>query len=371
MRIASFNLENLFSRARALMGDMEAGPNSILQAFAEFNERTEKSVYSDADKTRFLEIIKLMGLEKSDIGEFAILRQNRGKFLKRPLDGVPVIVASGRADWMGWLELATVAVNELAIRHTAQVVHDVKPDVIAVIEVENRIALSRFNDTLLKAAGLRHFDHLMVIDGNDARGIDVGVMTRNRYAIGSMTSHVDDPLPGSRGKEKLFSRDCPVYEILGTGGQRLLLLVNHFKSKSGLPGPANAKREAQAKRVRRIYLDLVASGEKNIAVVGDLNDYPGSRPLSSLISTDLKDISELANFDDGGFPGTYGGSTASNKIDYILLSPALQAKVKGGGIFRKGMWPGTRPRKWEIYPTLTKAIEAASDHGAIFVDLNL
>jgi endonuclease/exonuclease/phosphatase family metal-dependent hydrolase len=371
MRIASFNLENLFSRARALMGDMEQGPNPILQAFAEFNERSEKAVYSDADKTRFLEIVKLMGLEKNDIGKFGILRQNRGKFLKRPLDGPPEIVARGRADWLGWLELATEAVNELAVRHTAQVIHDVKADVMAVIEVENRVALGRFNETLLKAQKLRSFDHLMVIDGNDPRGIDVGVMTRGRFSIGQIRSHVDEPLPGSKTGEKLFSRDCPIYEISGSKGERLLLLINHFKSKSGKQAVASAKRKAQAMRVKKIYLDLIANGEKNIAVVGDLNDFPGSDPLKSLLSTSLKDASQLPNFEDGGFPGTYGGSTPSNKIDYILLSPALQAKVTGGGIFRKGMWPGVRPRKWEPYPTLTKAVEAASDHGAVYVDLDL
>jgi exonuclease III len=55
----------------------------------------------------------------------------------------------------------------------------------------------------------------------------------------------------------------------------------------------------------------------------------------------------------------------SNKIDYLLLSPALFDRVKGGGIFRKGVWGGTN------YEEMTKAVHAASDHAAIWADIEL
>jgi endonuclease/exonuclease/phosphatase family metal-dependent hydrolase len=367
MRLASFNLENLFDRAVALNGDMTDKPNPVLEAFARLNRLIDSKVYTDTEKKEMLKLLKTLGLEASDSSDVAILRQNRGQFVKRPRNGKPVIVANGRGDWVGWLDLKKEAVNELALQHTGQVVDDVNADVIAVIEVESRPALKHFNDALLAGRGLRPYRHLMLIDGNDERGIDVGLMARDGFSIGKMTSHVDDLKPDG---QPVFSRDCPVYEIATSKGNRLVLLVNHFKSKSGDQKTANAKRLAQAGRVKEIYAALVTAGERNIAVVGDLNDTPSSFPLKPLLDTDLKDVSTLGSFDDGGFPGTYGGSTASNKIDYILLSPALQSAVKGGGIFRKGMWPGVRPRKWEPYPTLTKKVEAASDHGAIWADLD-
>jgi len=47
----------------------------------------------------------------------------------------------------------------------------------------------------------------------------------------------------------------------------------------------------------------------------------------------------------------------------------------GGGIFRKGLWgdPGNvnPPQAWEIYPEITASVHAASDHAAIWVDLDL
>jgi endonuclease/exonuclease/phosphatase family metal-dependent hydrolase len=367
MRIASYNVENLFSRARALNGEMDQGTNPVLDRFSELNALIDKPSYSSSDKSRMLVLLKALDLEKSDTGEFVLLRQNRGRFVKRPRGGGIEVIADGRTDWLGWIELRTEAVNERAMLHTADVVRDVNADVFAAIEAENRVALKRFNETLLRGEGGLPYQHIMLIDGNDERGIDVGLMTRDGFEIGEIRSHVDDLKPDG---EPIFSRDCPEFAITTPQGNSLWLLVNHFKSKVGDQRASNAKRKAQAERVADIYARLRGEGKAHVAIVGDLNDTPSSAPLAPLLSTDLKDVSTLANFDDGGFPGTYGGSTASNKIDYILLSPALQQRVAGGGIFRKGMWPGVRPRKWDVYPTLTKEVEAASDHGAIYVDLN-
>ena len=82
------------------------------------------------------------GLAKQDDGgEWVILRQNRGKLVKRPrADGLE-IVADGRDDWIGWVELKTEPINELAMEHTAMVMRDVNADVIGVVEAETRIAL--------------------------------------------------------------------------------------------------------------------------------------------------------------------------------------------------------------------------------------
>jgi endonuclease/exonuclease/phosphatase family metal-dependent hydrolase len=367
MRIASFNLENLFDRAKALNGDLDQGINPVLEEFGELNALIDKAVYSAADKTRMLALLEALDLKESDTGSFVILRQNRGRFIKRPRAGGIEIIADGRTDWVGWIELRTEAVNERAMLHTADVVRDVNADIIATIEAENRTALKRFSETLLRGEGGAPYRHIMLIDGNDERGIDVGVMTREGFEIGDIRSHVDELKPDG---EPLFSRDCAEFDITTAKGNKLWLLINHFKSKIGDPRVSNAKRKAQATRVAQIYAELRSAGEDHVAIVGDFNDTPASAPLTPLLSTDLKDVATLANFQDGGFPGTFGGSTAGNKIDYILLSPALQAKVTGGGIFRKGMWPGVRPVKWAVYPTLTKQVEAASDHGAIYVDLD-
>ena len=63
------------------------------------------------------------------------------------------MVAAGRAAWIGWVELKTDRVNEIAISNTARVIRDVNADILAVVEADNRIALKRFTDPLLRADG--------------------------------------------------------------------------------------------------------------------------------------------------------------------------------------------------------------------------
>jgi endonuclease/exonuclease/phosphatase family metal-dependent hydrolase len=369
MRFAVYNVENLFDRAKAMNLDTWAEGKPILEKFAELNKLLGEVQYTPADKAKMIALMIDLGLGKSDTGPFVLLRRNRGKLLKRPKTGGLEIVANGRADWAGSLELRDEPVNEVAMRNTAQVMIDIEADVLGVVEAESRPVLSAFNRELLTALGGQPFRHIMLIDGNDERGIDVGIMTRVASPVGRMRSHADELTPGG---EPVFSRDCPEYEVATPSGT-VVVLLNHLKSKGfGSQASSNARRKLQATRVAEIYRDLIDNGITRVVVMGDLNDTPDSDPLEPLLKgTDLKDVFVSARFDDGGFPGTFGGCTASNKIDYILLSPELFGKVTAGGVFRRGMWPGVRPRKWDAYPQITREVEAASDHAAIWVDLDL
>lgn len=377
MRIASFNVENLFSRARVLERDQAGdGPGfgsgeakTVLDLHARANAILRKDAYTAADKAKLVEAFARLGLERSDESALVILRQNRGKLVRRPRGGGMEIVAGGRADWIGWLDLKRVAVNEVATRNTAQVIRDVAADLLVVVEAEDRIALCRFNDQVLPAVGAEPYGHIMLVDGNDERGIDVGLMSREGLAIDLVRSHVDD----RAGGRAIFSRDCPEYYVNLPGGQQIVVLANHLKSKGfGRPAESNARRLAQATRIREIYEGLKAR-HPFIAIAGDLNDTPDSAPLAPLFAegSDLRDISTHPAFDDGGRPGTYRNGTRGNRIDFILMSPALFAAARGGGYFRKGVWGGANGTLWEIYPEMTREAEAASDHAAVWADLDL
>ena len=144
MRIASYNVENLFTRAKALNLDTWAESKPILDRFTELNELFEEAVYTPATKERILAILKELGMEKVNDSKFVILRVNRGELLKRSRFGGPTISADGRGDWTGWLELKTEIINETATRNTAQVIRDIDPDVLGVVECEGRNALLQF-----------------------------------------------------------------------------------------------------------------------------------------------------------------------------------------------------------------------------------
>lgn len=369
MRIASYNVENLFSRAKAMnLGSWAAG-KPILDNYATLWKLLGEHVYTPTRKRRIAELFVALGLEKSDAGLFVMLRQNRGHVVTRRKAGLEII-ANGRADWVGSLELISAPVDEEAMRNTARVMIELQAHVLAVIEAENRPALAAFNADIVGSLGGTPFAHVMLIDGNDERGIDVGLMTREGLPIDRMRSHVDDR---AANKQLVFSRDSPEFEVVLHSGERLLVLVNHLKSKGyGGKAASDAKRRLQAERIKAIYEDLTGQGEKYIAIVGDFNDTPDSLTLSPLLKhTDLRDAFTHPSFDDGGYPGTYGACNAGNKIDYLLLSPALFAKMQAGGVMRKGMWPGIRPRRWEAFNELLKPEQGGSDHAAVWADIDL
>lgn len=374
-RIGTFNVENLFERPRAMAGPLTGG-NAVLAAHARVNALIAEEQYGPDVRAEILQHLETLGLLRSDSAALAVLRQVRGRLVRRTGSQAAgtartEVVATGRGDWVGWVDLVKDRVDELAMAHTARVVADVDADVLAVVEAESRVALKHFTDAgVVTRAGRPVYPHVMVIDGNDDRGIDVGLLTTRPYRIGTVRSHVDDR--DSRGR-LVFGRDCPEYVVELPGGGTLTVLVNHFKSKGyGTQAESDATRRRQATRTAAIYAALRARGEENVVVVGDLNDTPSSTPLRPLLErTDLRDVSQHPAFRGDGRPGTYGNGTASQKIDYVLLSPALFDRTVGGSVFRMGVWGGTKGTLFPHYDTMTSAAHAASDHAALYADVDL
>jgi endonuclease/exonuclease/phosphatase family metal-dependent hydrolase len=380
-RIASFNVENLFSRPKAFRsGDLTIA-EPFLQAYADVNALFEKETYTPADRARMRDLLVTLDIyfvndhgavrrKDTQSPQWAWLRKNRGAFDRQPTAATQSveITAEGRAEWIGWVELAKEATDEAGTRMTARVITDVNADVIGIVEAEDRPSLVRFNRALL--AG--RYAHAMLVDGNDDRGIDVGLMTRDGFTIESIRSNVD--LADAGGI--VFSRDCPQYEIRTASGTTVHVLVNHFKSQSGGGG---GKRKRQAKAVRDIVNALVADGQ-HVVVLGDLNEGPaaGQTQAANLAAlydagSPLVDCYALPGFDLGNRPGTFDSCGLSNRLDYIFVSESLRPSVTGGGVFRKGLWGSrvSRPDDWETYPEMHDSSEQASDHAAIFVDLDI
>lgn len=107
--------------------------------------------------------------------------------------------------------------------------------------------------------------------------------------------------------------------------------------------------------------------------MGDLNDTPDIAPCVPLLAegSDLRDVFVHPNFQSDGRPGTYGNGTKGWKLDYLLLSPALFGRVITAGVWRKGIWGGVHGTLFPHCDEMTAAAEAASDHAALWADINL
>jgi len=370
-RLASFNVENMFDRPKAMSRDASEQAPAVLAAHARVNQLVSLEVYDDDSKAELLAQLEVLGLLRADSSKYALLRKIRGRFLTRRRTGETIIAAAGRASWVGWVELTTEPVSELSSRHTAMVIRDVGAQVLGVVEAESRELLAAFSDSMLPSVGATPCEQVLLIDGNDERGIDVGVLTRDGHTITDIRTHIYETDAGG----EIFSRDCAEYHVATPDGHQLVVLANHLKSKGyGSKGdPIGAKKRfRQAARIAQIYQRLVDRGIDNIAVTGDLNDDPTSEALAPLFErTPLRDISEHPDFDWGPRKGTFQGGGEKEKIDYVLLSPSLFAKAIGGGVFRKGVWRGPRTKnKWDMYETITGEVHAASDHAAIYADID-
>jgi hypothetical protein len=104
LRVATFSVENLFDRAKALNTTTWAEGRPILQAFDQFNTLANQAIYSEADKQAMLAALEtLQVLQRTSAGSlrfnrnpfnaWALLRENRGDFIKQP---APVTCRSWR-----------------------------------------------------------------------------------------------------------------------------------------------------------------------------------------------------------------------------------------------------------------------------------
>jgi len=363
IKIGTFNLNNLFERPiiMELEGFSETG-KEVLDDVAALNMLIEKPVYDAATKLAAKQILDKYLLDEIQKDFFSVNEVRENLFsLKQDGSGVE-IVAGGRKDWVGWIELTKGTTNEISLSNTAKVIQAINVDILCTVEVDSRVALNRFNHQLLKAKNVQ-FSHCMVIDGNDDRGIDVGLLSN--FEIVEIISHVDDfYLDSQNHKYEVFSRDCPEYKVKIRDGVFVTVLCNHLKSKGyGSQTQNNAKRKKQTNRIIEILSKFDLTKDR-VVVAGDFNDTPKSDPLKKLLK-----LANLCNvFDSPVFSGerwTY--RTGSDQIDYLLVSKPLFDTISNVKIERRGIFKRNNP----AFPEVTNKVTQASDHAAVWAEFEV
>ena len=127
IKIASFNVENLFARPKAFNATNLSVGKPALDAYRDVNALIKKPVYSTSDKTKIRDLLVKLDIytvnasgairrKETQSPKWAWLRKNRGTFDREPQDTTlnVEIIANGRGDWIGWIELAKEPTNEIA-----------------------------------------------------------------------------------------------------------------------------------------------------------------------------------------------------------------------------------------------------------------
>jgi len=372
LRIATFNANNLFERAAVLqLEGFNATTRTVLQDIETLNGLLAEPSYAGATGAQIKGLLEKYDQHVSKNtpnNAWFSINQVRGKLYsvtKQPA-GVK-ISAQGRGNWLGWVELKRELAHADSTLNTGRVLAAARADVQCMVEIEDRLALDRFNAGILKPLGLT-FAHNLLVDGNDPRGIDVGLYSQ--FEIRSVRSHIDEKSPG--GKSLLFSRDCPEFEVILPNGKTLWVLVNHFKSQGyGTKTSNDKRRKTQADKVCD-YLKRFDLAKDLVVVAGDFNDQPDNppvQPLQKLLQTpNLRDVLDSPKF--GAAPRwTYGGK---QQIDYVLVSQPLFNGIVSVGIERRGLFSKTDfGGLFPHFPEVTSAITQASDHALVWAEIQL
>ncbi|MEH6809318.1 MAG: endonuclease/exonuclease/phosphatase family protein [Hyphomonas oceanitis] len=262
---------------------------------------------------------------------------------------------------------------------TAQALAATEADVCALQEVENLVTLTAFDTRYVARWAGEAFGGRVLHEGNDTRGIDVGLLSRvpvvfQRSHARRTYGSLDVAPPGALTVNDLaFRRDCLEVDI-AVDGRALTLFVCHFKSMHGGRLRTREIRLAEAQAVRRIVAERFADpAAEEWVIIGDFNDY---REVDGVALND----SGLGPLTDEGFavdlasraiPDAldrwthhFAEDDVYGALDHMFLSPRLAALnpapdiriVRAGTPYRAERYKGPR------FPGIGWSTPKASDH---------
>ena len=181
-------------------------------------------------------------------------------------------------------------------------VRGIGPDVLFVSEVENLNVLNMLNEKYLKAAG---YQTVILIDSDDERGIDVGVLSR----LATVSEPVLHRMPFS---DINTTRGILEVTLELPGGKSLKAFANHFPSQSN---PVSQRREAA-----EFLLSLMQNAQADYVVAGgDFNITTKEENEQKIFGGILQDL-DITHFKGcTACKGTYNYRGRWDFLDAVLV----------------------------------------------------
>ena len=224
------------------------------------------------------------------------------------------VCESGTCEGGDYEALASPAVFEARADQIAQAIRGLGADVVALEEIETQACL----DALVRRLG-DVLPHGVLGEIATPASVDVAVLSRT--PLERVTGHrAAEVLTRPDGTTTEFSRELLEVEVRIEGAP-VVMFAAHFRSKvNDDPG----RRLAEAQAARRLVLARAAAAPGALVVLGgDLNDVPGSPPLTALTA----DGGLVRVGDDllEGEQATYVYAGRGQAIDHLLLAPSAAA----------------------------------------------
>lgn len=366
MKIATFNIQNLFHRDKSLL-EKPFGKN-LTDWINELDTLMLQPSKSLKSQDRIRELSFLIGFEKSSPHPYAVLRRKAGFLYMKGLSHSRENKASHLSDWNGWIELQTLPVRPTATDNKAQVIADVNADILLLHEVEDRASLEEFNQDVLPKFDCEPYAQSFVIQSNEMKGLETAILLREGYVLKTIKTHLI-------GGYSYSFQHLIEYEITTPNSKKLWVLAIYLAIQDADKKTNDVIRKSQMINIAKIYESLIAEGKTNVIITGTFNAPSYCDSLSPLLQeTDTKDITKHLSFevdcdegDDASYfrLGAYRLGINIKQKDYMLLSPSLFKRMKDSGLNRKAVWPLKRPQ-WSIYKTVTSKYNAASEHPLVW-----
>jgi len=255
------------------------------------------------------------------------------------------------------------------------------PDFLGLCEVENDIALKDLSMELKK----NKLEYEIVwFDSPDERGIDNALLFQKNAGklIKSVMYKIDTNGIGGDNTRGILLAD-----FLLSNKSRIIILVNHWPSRSGGQAETEEKRIFAAKTARRVC-DSIQNAEPNanIILVGDFNDYPTDKSIVEFLGAEgdsTKKASRLYNlmtWQNSNQKGSHQYKGEWGFLDQVIVSSALvngngnlKTYFKSAQVFKPDFVLEKNEKYGTIQPFRTyggkKYLGGYSDHMPVFVDI--
>lgn len=372
MKIAFYNIENLFFRHRGLLEKQES---HNLNSWREELD-TLMNTRSGRRYERIRELVYLLGFERKDPFRYGYLNKKGMVMAMKPQCYERSSRAGNITDWQGWIEIENRPLPAISIHHKAQLLAETNADVLVLQEVESKSAVKLFCDKHLSKYPIEPYHGLVFSPGNDDRGLGQALLTRNKIKSDSVS--ILNQERDSSGA-LLFDKDVTAFRITGKS-HSFWILSAEFSKEGFTKEELEQKRYRQGQCVARAYQRLRAAGNENILVMGTFFAVSYCYSLSPLLKElDLRSITRHSQFQgarDQGMDrnyyslGAYGKGLNLREEVYVLTSPELFSKIKCCGIDRRGIWPA-KENQWKILTTIKQKEDQASHFPVLWVKFEI